>query len=643
MLAERAWFDLAFSDAHLPCLIVAVAHMTGRMDLLRDEWRPSYPPYSETQAGNLPATEQVNVANALRDLVPKLIGRPLSDFPRPDSQSLKQLMHFVAGQRIPDRYIPLLLEELGLNQHSDESTFAGPPTARDFKVLVIGAGMSGILAGVKLKQTGYSYQIIERNDDIGGTWHANNYPGCRVDTQNHLYGYSFHPNYDWPDHFSTQDALKDYFRDIVDHYGLRNNIQLRTSFEVAHYDESAGVWRARLVGADGKSEEVTANAIISAVGQLNRPKIPPIAGQEFFKGAQMHSAAWRNDVELAGKDVAVVGTGASAFQVIPAIAGVARRLTVFQRTAPWVAPTPDYHRAVGEGQKWLLKSLPFYANWYRFWLFWTMTEGTMPTLRHDPNWRAKDGSISAPNQRIRNALIEKMQDQVGERTDLLQKIIPKSPFGGKRTLRDDGLWIATLKRDNVELVTEKIREITPWSVVTADGTERRAEVIIYGTGFEASRFLEPARIFGRGGEELTALWAGDPRAYLGITVPGFPNFFCIYGPNTNLVAQGSIVFISECAVHYIMGALELLRERRAAALEPRPEITDAYNARVDEENAKMAWGMPGVTNWYKSASGRVSQNWPFPLADYWQVTRRPDPADFIFTEAELPAVGAKDL
>lgn len=629
-LAERAPVDLAFSETHLPCLIVAVAQMTGRMDLLRDEWRPRYTAYSEMQAAGLSTTEQANIANALRDLIPTLVGRSLSDFPQPDSQSLKRLMDFVAGMEIPDRYIPLLLDELGLNGHPDESTIAGPPPTGDFKVLVIGAGMSGILAGVRLKQAGYNYQIIERNDDIGGTWHANNYPGCRVDSQSHLYCYSFHPNYDWPDHFSTQGALKEYFRNIVDHYDLWGSIQLRTSLESARYDESARVWRARLAGAGGKIEEVTANAIISAVGQLNRPRIPPIAGQEFFKGTQMHSAAWRHDVDFAGKDVAVVGTGASAFQIIPAVAGVVRRLTVFQRTAPWVAPTPEYHKAVSEGQKWLLKSLPFYANWYRFWLFWMMTEGVMPALKRDPNWQAKDGSISAPNQHIRSVLIEKMQGQVGERTDLLEKIIPKSPIGGKRTLRDDGRWIATLKRNNVELVTEKIRQITPSSVVTDDGIERPAEVIIYGTGFEASRFLESARIFGRDGQELTALWAGDPRAYLGMTVPKFPNLFCIYGPNTNLVAQGSIVFMSECSAHYIIGALDLLRRRGASSLEPKVATHDNYNASVDEENVKMAWGLPGVTNWYKSESGRVSQNWPFPLVEYWQLTRQPNSDDFIF-------------
>jgi 4-hydroxyacetophenone monooxygenase len=375
--------------------------------------------------------------------------------------------------------------------------------------------------------------------------------------------------------------------------------------------------------------------VISAVGQLNTPHIPLIAGQDLFEGPQFHSGAWRHDVDLKGKAVAVVGTGASAFQLIPEVASRARRLTVYQRTAPWVSPTPDYHAAVGEGQKLLFRALPFYANWYRFWLFWMMTEGVMPALKVDPAWKADDGSVSAANQRIRNALVDHMRRQVGDRSDLLDKVIPKSPFGGKRTLRDDGRWIDCLKRDNVELVVEKIQEITPQAIVTEDGRARAADAIIYGTGFQANRFLQSAQVWGSDGVELNETWCGDPRAYLGITIPGFPNFFCVYGPSTNLVAQGSIVFMSECAVRYIIGALDLLRRRNAAALEPKEDVTRAYVSWVDGENARMAWGMAGVTNWYKSATGRVSQNWPFPLADYWKLTRAPNPEDLIFTPGPL--------
>jgi 4-hydroxyacetophenone monooxygenase len=633
--------ERALAEAHLPSLIVTMAQLTGRMDLLPETWRPRYMPYTDQRDGGLTGAQQAELAEIVRELLPQLIGRrPSAAAADPPHGVLRSLMDFVAGMEIPQRYVPLLEEELGLDRGATAAKSASRAGATGLRVLVVGAGMSGLLAGIKLKQAGYDFEIIERSGDVSGTWHTNTYPGCRVDSQNHLYSYSFFPNHDWPHHFSTQDALKGYFRAAADAFGLWDHIRLETTLIDARYEAASGLWHARLLTASGEERAVSINAIISAVGQLNSPNIPEITGQDIFNGAQFHSATWRHDVDLADKSVAVVGTGASAFQLIPEVAAKAGRVTIFQRTAPWVSPTPDYHMEVGEGQKWLFKELPFYANWYRFWLFWMMTEGAMPALRIDPEWDAGDGSISALNQGIRNVLVERMRQQVGSRMDLLEKVIPKSPLGGKRTLRDNGLWIETLKRANVELVTTKIRETTADAVVTEDGAAYPADMIIYGTGFHASRFLQSTRIFGREGIELNEMWAGDPRAYLGITVPGFPNFFCIYGPNTNLVAQGSIVFMSECAVRYIVSALDLLQERGAVTLEPKPGVNNAYNARVDEENARMAWGMPGVTNWYKSASGRVSQNWPFPLVDYWKVTHKPDPADFIFDQRRIrqPAI-----
>jgi 4-hydroxyacetophenone monooxygenase len=619
-------------EAHLPSLIVAMAHLSGRFDLLKEAWKPKYVPYVDQRDGGLDAAAQREVAEVARALLPVLLDYSPERLSQLPPGGLERLMDFVAGLHIPERYLPLLEEELGLQPQAPVNSAPKP----DWPVLVIGAGMSGLLAGVKLAEGGYPFEIIERGESVGGTWRANIYPGCRVDSQSHLYCYSFQPNHDWPHRFSTQTALKAYFEAIAEAHGLWPHIRLRTELVEARWDEAAGLWRARLREAGGRDREVEARAVISAVGQLNRPKIPLIAGRETFAGPQMHTAEWDPSVAIVGRAVAVVGTGASAFQVIPEIAAVARKVTVFQRSAPWVAPTPDYHTEVGEGQKLLLRRLPLYANWYRFWLFWTMTEGAMPALKADPEWSADDGSISALNQMARNALVGKMREQVGPRLDLLEKIVPTSPLGGKRTLRDNGRWIETLRQDHVDLVTQPIARMTPEGVETADGVLHEADVIVYGTGFHAARFLEPARIFGRGGIELTAQWNGDPRAYLGMTVPGFPNFFCIYGPNTNLVAQGSITFFSECSARYIVGALDLLRAQGASAMEPKTEAFERYNERVDAENARMAWGLPGVVNWYKSASGRVSQNWPFPLIDYWSATKAPDPADFVFVGVEDP-------
>ena len=339
--------------------------------------------------------------------------------------------------------------------------------------------MSGLLAGIRLKQAGYDFQIIERSGEVGGTWAANTYPGCRVDSPNHLYSYSFFPNHDWPHRYSTQDALKKYFEVAVDRFGLREHISLETSLVSARFDEPRERWIATIVTRSNAPKKIEADALISAVGQLNQPKFPPFPGRAEYLGPQFHSSTWRHDVDLRGRKVVVIGTGASAFQLIPRVAETAESLTIFQRTAPWVSPTPDYHSEVGEGQRWLFKNLPYYANWYRFWLFWTMTEGVMPALKVDPDWTATDGSISASNQKIRNALIERMRMQVGSRTDLLEKVVPKSPFGGKRTLRDDGRWIETLKRPNVDLVTTKIARITNDSVITSSSTAPVSRRVVF--------------------------------------------------------------------------------------------------------------------------------------------------------------------
>jgi len=249
-------------------------------------------------------------------------------------------------------------------------------------------------------------------------------------------------------------------------------------------------------------------------------------------------------------------------------------------------------------------------------------------VRADPAWSGGDGAVSEANAGLRALLEQALAAQAPDRPDLLAKVTPAYPMGGKRALVDNGVWMEALKRDNVDLVTTPIARVTPEGVETKDGVSHPADVLIYGTGFHASRFLWPMRIVGRGGKDLNDVWKGDARAYLGMTTPGFPNLFMIYGPNTNIVVNGSIIFFSECSVRYIVGCLKLMAETGADAIEVKPEVHDAFNAKVDAANALMAWGAPQVSSWYKNATGRVSQNWPFPLVDYWTATVAPNPADF---------------
>lgn len=619
----------AIEQAHLPSLIAAMVHITGDTSLVTGEIKPVYDFFGDGQGGLTPeqiASTKAKAFAALNDLRDgKAKIAPLS------SDAVHKIMGFVAGAEIPERYIAFLEEELALDDkdhkavHGLDQIAAGKK--QDFKVLIIGAGMSGLLAAIRMKQAGIDYVVVEKNADVGGTWMVNSYPGCRVDNPNHLYSYSFEPNHDWPYHFSTQPLLWKYFQGVADKYGLRPHIRFKTEVIESVYDERSATWNTRVRHADGKEETISSNVVITAVGQLSRPRLPDIKGVDTFKGRYFHSATWDHSVDLKGKRVAVIGTGASAFQFVPEIAPDVAHMTVFQRTAPWLGPTPNYHDKVDEGKKWLLKHVPYYAKWYRFWLWWMLTDGIYEFVKADAGWDKKD-SVGAQNDMLREMLTQYTHSQLEGRPELQAAATPNYPPGGKRSVRDNGVWLAALKRPNVDTVTAGIEEINATGLKTKDGKQIDVDVIIYGTGFTASEFLAPMKFKGKGGIDLHQQWNGDARAYLGITVPNFPNLFIMYGPNTNIVVNGSIIFFSECEMRYIQGLIELLLKSNAAAIEVKQDVHDTFNVHVDATNQQMAWGSPNVTSWYKNKKGRVSQNWPYPLVDYWNATQAPNPSDF---------------
>ena len=619
----------AVSEAEIPPLLPALAYLTGDLSLLRDDLRPD-PLLLAMEQGGL-TEEQLSTARELAvDTLVKYRDAGSKPAPIPEDDVLLRIMEYAVGGQEMAAYLPLLEEELAYRGEDRRAPAWHIDPAIDFHVVIIGAGMSGLLAAHRLRQAGVPFVIIEKDREVGGTWWENSYPGCRVDNPNHNYSYSFAQRHDWPFHFSTQDVLLDYFRNCADTFELREHIHFNTSVESVAWDDATETWTVEVHGPAGP-ETMRANAVISAVGQLNRPKLPDIKGRDSFKGPAFHSARWDHDVDLRGKRVGVIGTGASAMQLIPEIATVVGEMTVFQRTPAWMGPTPDYHEAVSEGLKWLYEHVPSYSEWNRFWIFWRMGDGGLPNFRVDPEWTANGESVSAVNDFVRLMLVEYLKAEFGDRPDLLDKVTPHYPPGAKRMIRDNGIWARTLKRENVELVTDEIREITPKGVVTADGEEHHFDVLIYGTGFSASKFLTPMKVTGRGGIDLHEQWNGDARAYLGVTVPGFPNLFCLYGPNTNIVVNGSIVYFSECGVRYILGCLRLLLENQAKAIEVRKDVHDTFNEAVDAENKVMAWGASEVNSWYKNEHGHVAQNWPFTLLEYWQRTKEPDPEDYVLS------------
>ena len=618
----------ALADVDVPPLLVAVAHVTGDTSVLAEAVRPDPTRVLEPSAG----LDDAQLERGRELAVEALVRFAAAGSERPATTSpdrLRELMHFLVGDAVDDGYQEVLEEELsldGVDHRAPTWRLDDVTPGRTMRVLVVGAGMSGIVMALRLSQIGADVTVVDKNPDVGGTWLENTYPGCRVDVPSHLYSYSFAQTGDWPGFFSAQPDLLGYFRECVEHLGLRPLMRFDTEVLAATFDDEAQTWSVR-VRIGGREEVVEADAVVSAVGQLNRPKFPDLAGMDSFRGLSFHSARWPADLDLRGQRVGIIGTGASAAQFIPPVAEAAGHLTVFQRTPPWLIPTPNYHDDLPDGVRWVLRHIPEFARWDRLWMFWRTHEGLLPMCEVDPSWPDQSRSVSASNDLVRELLGAYIEAEFTD-PETLAKVLPTYPPVAKRVVRDNGILARTYARTDVALVTDGIAEVTPTGIRTVDGTHHDLDVIVYGTGFTASDFLVPMTVTGRGGVDLHERWGGDARAYLGLTIPEFPNLFVMYGPNTNIVINGSIIYFSECEAHYVTESLRLLAEQGKRSLEVRAEVHDRFNEAVDEANQSMAWGAATVNSWYRNAQGRVSQNWPFSLLAYWQRTRRVDPDEY---------------
>lgn len=627
---DDAFIARALEDASTGPLLMSLIHLTGDTDLLNGGITPRPVVLGRLDDAFSEEDRRLIRARALRAIADYRDGGCNAP-PAPSVDTIHRMMNLITGSEVSSEYLPMLLEDMALDGvDRGACRWSGdkaPERARAFHSLIIGAGMSGIAAAIRLSEAGVPYTIVEKNGEAGGTWYENSYPGCRVDSWNHFYSYSFEPNHDWLEYYSRRDELFAYFNRCIDKYRIRDRIRFSTEVVEAAYDSDRQVWRV-LTRQAGFERRMETQVLISAVGQLNRPKMPNIKGRERFAGAAFHSAVWENQHELKGRRVAVIGTGASAFQLIPEVAAIAGKLTVFQRAAGWMIPNPDYHRAVPSGKKWVLKHVPYYARWYRFLLFWCATDGLLPALKIDPTWPHPERSVNALNEQMRVAWSAAMRDQVCNRPDLVEKVVPKYPPWGKRMLQDNGHYLAAYLRDNVELVTERIAEIDAEGIIDESGRHHPLDAIIYATGFHANQFLWPMRIVGKNGAVLSDVWGDEPRAYLGITIPAFPNFFCLYGPGTNLGHAGSIIFHAECQVRYVMDVIKTLIEGGHTSMDCKAQVYSDYVERLRNELASLVWSHPAVNSWYKNERGVVVNTSPWRLVDYWSWTRRAKLEDY---------------
>jgi 4-hydroxyacetophenone monooxygenase len=626
---EPARLRAALREANIPTLLLMLTHLTGSDRWLHDPYRPGRGPVlDDNDSGCLPEEVQEEVRRGAYDVI--LSRDPRETVAPPSPDRVAEMLSVALVEDVPAEYGPLLAEELGALSRDVEI-----PVVRDgFEVLIIGAGMSGLALGIKLQQAGVPFTILEKDPDIGGTWLENTYPGCGVDTPSHLYSFSFARNTRWSRFFAKRPEVHEYFARLVDEHGLREHIQFSTEVVKADYEADSATWTVETTSTEG-SRTWNVPVLVSAVGQVNRPSMPKIEGAESFQGPMMHTARWDHDVDYSGRRVAVIGNGASAMQLVPSIAGVAKHVTVFQRSKQWALPHPNYHRSVPEGVRYLMEAVPEYAAWYRLRSFWNFSDRLHASLQIDPTWPHLDRSINATNERHRIFLTNYIKEQLGDRQDLLDACVPDYPPYGKRPLLDNG-WFKVIQRDDVTLLTEAVARITADSVETASGASHEADIVVWATGFRALQFLWPMEIRGASGKTLAEQWGeDDARAYLGVTVPDFPNFFILNGPNTFAGHGGSAIIATEFQVRHVMQALALLAAGEVDSLEVREDIFWKYNEELDEALSHSIWSHPGMTNWFRNSAGRLVVSSPWTYLDYWRRTRELDRDDYKESRARV--------
>ncbi|KWX66321.1 NAD(P)/FAD-dependent oxidoreductase [Mycobacterium sp. NAZ190054] len=530
------------------------------------------------------------------------------------------------GTEVGDEYLGLLLEQGGFHPSQPvlPRTAALPP---GFKVVIVGAGIAGLAAALECADAGIDYEIVDRNDEVGGTWYTTVYPGIGVDTPSAYYSLSRDINGDWTSYYPQGAEYQRYLQAVADRNGLRDHIRFSTEVEALHWDETRRMWEIHTVAADGTRAVGHANVVVPAAGYLNRPRWPELPGRESFGGTSIHSAEWDPELSLRGKRVAVIGAGCTAVQIVDACVGQVAHLTVFQRQPHWVAPRKRLTDDVPEHRRWLNAHIPFYANWTRLKSFWGTADNNYPVIVRDPEWAADHLSISPANDVLLRLCLDYIDRTFGAGSELAKKVTPDFAPYGKRIIRDPGGYYAALTRAHVDVEASEPARVNEAGIVTADGRQIDLDVIIYATGYHLD-FLSTVDIRGRDGVELKKVWGDSPAAYRGGLVPGFPNMFISSAPNYSPGHGAGHNFGVEVMVHYVMECLQLMALREAATIEVKPEAFAEYVRQIDEQMAQTVWcHTPTAHTYYRSGGGRIVTAFPFRLIDVWQSHRVPNEED----------------
>jgi cation diffusion facilitator CzcD-associated flavoprotein CzcO len=477
------------------------------------------------------------------------------------------------------------------------------------RVLIVGAGFGGVAAAIELRRHGFDdVTILDAADELGGTWHFNTYPGSACDVPSHLYSFSYAQRRDWTRLCPTQPEILAYLREVAERYDVARHMVFGARVDACRWDDDARRWR--VTTEDGRAFE--AEAVVLATGQLNQPHFPTLRGAEHFQGHAFHSARWDDGYDLRGKRVAVIGTGASAVQFVPPVAEEVGKLYVFQRTGNWFLPrrNREYPRAV----RFAVRHVPGLQE-LRRWFIFEYTESLTRCIRHPRTI----GRLMA--WRSRAFMRWQLRDP-----EVRRKVSPDYTFGCKRVLFSS-FWLPALQRPNVELVTDRVAGLSADGVVTEDGVDRPVDCIVYATGFKTLDFMFPMEVFGTGGQDLRDTWSDGAHAHLGMTIPGFPNLFVMYGPNTN-TSGGSIIYYLERQARYVRQALDAVRRRGAAAIAVRPEVEAESDRELQSRFHGTAW--LACQSWYRREDGRIVTNWPGYMKDYAVATRELDEAEYEF-------------